>query len=150
MINDIRRVSAFIAGKIDSSKRLRRNGMAAALTLKILQFCPYSSLLPRTGHQTPWLTSFFHLCDYSSFPSSVLSVFYLSPEHSYLSGIRCRHRPRRKAGIKRLLERKNLCDQTGCDTDPLNLSVCHYHLPTTTRPSPTPKLLMRTQRSCQL
>lgn len=104
--------------------------MAPALTLKILQFRLCSSLLPLPGQQTPlidiirpslWL-------QHVAFPSSVLSVFNLSPKHSHLTGLLCRLCPRRKAGIKRLLERKDVCDQTGCDTEPLNLSVCHKHL----------------------
>ena len=63
-----------------------------------------------------------------SFPTSVLSVFYLSPKHSCRLNLLSWLCPRRTAGIKRLLERKDMCDLTACDTKPLNLSVCRKHL----------------------
>ncbi len=44
------------------------------------------------------------------------------------AGRLCSLCPRREAGIKRLLQRKDICDPTGCDTEPLSLSLCHKHL----------------------
>lgn len=61
--------------------------------------------------------------------SLLCTICLLSKLRTQLSaGPLCWLCPWRKAGIKRLLERTDVCDPTGCDTEPLSLSLCHKHL----------------------
>ncbi len=117
----MRRVSAFIARRdwfFWETKEKQGGSSSDTEDPSILAvFIPPSSTRPPDAMIDIILPSLW--LQHVSFPTSVLSVLYLS------CLLPCWLCPRRTAGIKRLWKRKDMCDQKCRDAEPLNWSVCH-------------------------
>lgn len=125
-MNVRRRVSAFIAWRLILEGDQGEPGWLLLWHQRSLNSASIQNRLLVPGHQTTWLTSSFHLCDYNTSPVPPFCTIYLLPKPQTSTSTRPPLLPPDRGGRAAsrdcLKREKKMSDQTGCDTKPLNLS----------------------------